>query len=236
MFNVKMWAQAFLITMIAVGGGLSSTDGSPVAEGSEFGDLSQTPRCLIGVDDQIRFFVWQHPELSFDSAVRPDGKVSFPLIDDVDAEGLTVAELDSAITRHLAEFILSPHVTVSILEFKSRRVAVLGEVQRPGIFPLTGRLTLLQAVALADYTKRSADLTSVVLVRVGPKNQARVSRINLKTHLESPERILEDIVLQDNDVIFVPKSFISKLDDFLEFFTRKIQPVVNFNVYNKLVQ
>ena len=96
----------------------------------------------IGAQDVLRIDVWKEPEISRSVPVRPDGKVSLPLLNDVQAAGLTSMELANIIADGLKKFINNPQVTVSVSEINSRRVYVTGEVTRPGAFPLLPNMTL----------------------------------------------------------------------------------------------
>jgi len=99
----------------------------------------------IGVTDILRINVWRNEELSVDVPVRPDGKISVPLLDDVQAEGLEPTELKEVLTRELSEYVSAPHVTVIILQMNSRFVSVLGGVNRETRVPLTRNLRVLEA-------------------------------------------------------------------------------------------
>ena len=99
----------------------------------------------IGVTDVLRISVWRNEELSVDVPVRPDGKISVPLLDDVHAEGLEPTELKEALTRKFAEYVVAPNITVVVLEMNSRFVSVLGQVGDPGRLPLSRNMRILEA-------------------------------------------------------------------------------------------
>lgn len=102
----------------------------------------------------LHISVWENPDLEQDVIVRPDGKISFPLIDEVQAEGLTISELDKVMTEKLKEYIRYPDVSISLKKMAGERIIVLGEVKSPGVYTLSGRKTVLEAVALAGgFTK-----------------------------------------------------------------------------------
>ncbi len=103
---------------------------------------------VIGVTDVLVVSVWKNPELSVEGAVRPDGKISVPLVDDVQAEGLTPQELKEVLTEALSEFIAAPDVTVVVREMNSQTVYLLGEgVARNGALPLRQEMRVLEAIA-----------------------------------------------------------------------------------------
>jgi len=144
--------------------------------------------------------------------VRPDGKVSFPLIGDVQAVGSTISQLDREITERLKEYVKSPEVSISIKKLGGKKVILLGEVGKAGVYSVTGAHTLLEAIGLAGGFSKDAVPSSVVLIRGGfvhPKPR----RLNLSRALAGD--LSQNIALQSEDIIFVPKKFIADLNYFL---------------------
>ena len=119
----------------------------------------------LGVSDILRIDVWRNPELSVEVPVRPDGKISAPLLDDIQAEGLTPTELKEILTRELAEYITSPNVTVIVIQMNSRFVSVLGGVNREGRVPLSRNLRVLEAIAYSGGFSAFADKDNIRIVR-----------------------------------------------------------------------
>ena len=115
----------------------------------------------IGPEDILDISVWKNPELSRIVPVRPDGKVSLPLVNDIQAAGLTPATLRKQVTERLSEFIPAPEVSVMVREVHSRKVAVVGAVKTPGRFELKSPMTVLEVIALAqgftDFAARDRD-------------------------------------------------------------------------------
>lgn len=113
-------------------------------------EILEAAEYTIGLGDILDVSVWQWPDLTMPSViVRPDGKISFPLVGDVQAEGLTLTALDAVLTGRLEEFIKAPEVSVSIAQFGGRKVIVLGEVGSQGVYAPTGKTSVLEVVALA---------------------------------------------------------------------------------------
>ncbi len=130
----------------------------------------------IGAQDLLEISVFQVAELNRTVRVSTSGDISLPLVGVIRAGGLTVQELEGQIAKILdAKFLQNPQVTVFVKEFTSQRVTLEGSVKKPGIYPLTGRTTLLQAIAMAEGLDPLADLKSVVIFRVieGKKMGAR---------------------------------------------------------------
>ncbi|MCP4629825.1 MAG: polysaccharide export protein, partial [bacterium] len=103
----------------------------------------------IGCGDRIRISVWGHDELSTDATVRPDGKISLPLLGDISVEEETADSLTISLNKHYGEYIHEPSVTVAIVEIRSLKIYVIGEVKRPGEFDLAAYDDVLQALAAA---------------------------------------------------------------------------------------
>lgn len=103
----------------------------------------------LGPGDVIRIFVWKNPELSQDVSVSPDGNISYPLIGEIQAAGITVGGLRKVIEREFRKHLKDPQVTVSLQDARSYKVFVTGEVMSPGMFQLTGPITVVQSIAMA---------------------------------------------------------------------------------------
>jgi len=171
--------------------------------------------------DEIEIKVFEIPELADRVRIRPDGKVSVLLLDDVQAAGLTPAELDQVLTTGYSTYYLNPRVTVIVRAFSSQRVYVGGEVNEPGMLQLSGELSLLGAVLEAGGFLPSAKRSSVILLRKG-ESGPEVRRLNLDDMLAKGA---PDIALQPFDVVFVPKTFISKANQFVQQYIRDLLPV-----------
>ena len=168
----------------------------------------------VSEDDILKISVWQNPDLDQEVIVRPDGMISFPLIGDVMAKGMTITELDQEITRRLSEFVRSPEVSISLKKIGGSKVIVLGEILRPGVYSVTGSKTILEAIGQAGGFSRDAVPSSIVLIR-GGFAQPQAQRLNLSKALSGREVLQQNIALQAEDIIFVPKKFIADLNYFL---------------------
>src|SRR5208282_680065 len=111
------------------------------------------PDYVIGADDSLRIAVWKEPDMNATLPVRPDGKISLPLLDDVQAAGLTPLQLKDAITVKLKKYIADPRVTVVVTAMNSQRIFVTGEVTRSGAMALLPHMTMLQALSTAGFTQ-----------------------------------------------------------------------------------
>jgi polysaccharide biosynthesis/export protein len=153
----------------------------------------------IGPGDVLRMAVWKEPDLNVEATVRTDGMVSFPLLGDVRAGGVTPDALASTLSKRLERYVEAPKVTVSVLQANSARFYVLGQVAKPGEFALGSRSTLLQALALAGGFKEFAKPESIVIVR----EDQSVVPVNYKRIAEGKD-VSQNVVLRRGDTIVVP--------------------------------
>lgn len=154
----------------------------------------------IGPQDVLRIDVWKEPEITRSVPVRPDGKISLPLLNDVQAAGLTAMELANHITVGLKKYITNPQVTVTVTEINSRRVYVTGEVNRPGAYPLLPNMTALQALTSAGGFTQFSNTKKIYVLRNENGKQTK-HPFNYKAVLDGKA---DDIPLQPGDTIVVP--------------------------------
>lgn len=157
----------------------------------------------IGAGDVLQLFVWREPELSREVTVRTDGKMTVPLLGDAEAAGRTPRQLASELSASYARFLSSPQVTVGIAQANSSRFYVIGQVPKPGEFPLSGRLTVLQGLALAGGLKEFAKGDGIVIVRRDPAGNESAISVNYK-RLEGGRDLAQNVALRPGDTIVVP--------------------------------
>jgi polysaccharide biosynthesis/export protein len=156
---------------------------------------------VIGADDTLRIAVWKEPDLSVQLPVRPDGKISMPLVDDVQAEGLTPMQLANSLKDKLKKYISDPRVTVVVTAMASQRIYVLGEVQHTGPMALLPNMTILQALSSAGFTQ-FANLKGIYLLRMQDGQQVK-ARFNYKDAIKGNDPA-KNYVLKPGDTIVVP--------------------------------
>ena len=157
---------------------------------------------LIGPTDVLNIYVWKEPELTQDVTVLPDGKITFPLIGEIQAEGRTVTELKQDITEKLKDYVTAPEVTVVVRQINSRRVYTIGKVGRQGPFPLVPNMTVLQALSTAGGFAEWADEKRVLIIRREGDKEVQI-RFNYKDYI-SGKNLDQNILLKPNDTIVVP--------------------------------
>jgi polysaccharide biosynthesis/export protein len=153
---------------------------------------------VIGVDDVLNVQVWDYKELDQTMPVRPDGKISFPLVGEVRAAGLTASQLTELLTERLSRSVKSPNVSVVVREIKSLRVFFVGQVARPGAYPIKPGTPLLQALTLAGGLAPGADLAAAYVVR---ENQ-RIA-LDLRRLIQDAD-LTQNIALRTDDTVVVP--------------------------------
>jgi polysaccharide export outer membrane protein len=156
---------------------------------------------VIGPGDVLQITVWKNETLSRVVPVRPDGKVSMPLLHDVQAAGLTAMQLRDKIASSLGEYLPNPEVSVSVNEVRSLRISVLGEVQRPGVLELRGSTTILEAIAMAGGFRDFASPSKITVIRTDDTGQTQRLRFNYNKAAHGDE---PNLVLRSGDVIIVP--------------------------------
>lgn len=157
---------------------------------------------VIGPDDVLNVVFWTAKEMSHEVLVRPDGKISLPLIDDVPAAGLTPLQLSEHISALAVKFVRDTGNTVIVTRINSRRVYVVGEVSNPGPFPLIGEMTVLQAIGQAGGFIEGAKKGDVVIVRVEKNGQERRFKFNYNDVLRG-RNLQQNIRLMPGDTILV---------------------------------
>lgn len=163
---------------------------------------AENPDYLIGAEDRLNITVWKEPELSLVVPVRPDGNISLPLIHDVHAVGQTPMQLSAHITARFKQFLAEPRVTVIVTEINSRRFYILGEVARPGAFPLLPNMTVLQALSTAGGFREFANPSKIYVLR-NENGSSRKHPFNYKDVIAG-KRVEQDILLKPSDTIVVP--------------------------------
>lgn len=159
---------------------------------------------ILDVGDVLEITVWGHPELMTTVQVRPDGYITFPLVGDQLAEGKTASQLAEEIQRQLSVYVVAPSVTVIVVQFRTIRVQVLGEVRNPGYFRLSAEDRLLDAIGLAGGPTPEANLAEVALTRLVSGN-TELLKLNVARYIA--EGIIEhNPLLRDGDVIYLPPS------------------------------
>ena len=201
----KILLLSFCISMslIIVPGQLSAAE-KKTAGAKQTGSAKAGPRDYkIGAGDILEITIWKEPDLSREAVlVRTDGKISFPLLNDVQAAGLTPLEMKKNMEVGLKDFISNPFVTITITSPESQKIYILGEVLNTGEYPLTKNLTVLQAFALAGGFTEWASKKEIILMRK-EGNKEKIYRINYKSIIKGND-LSQNLKLKADDTIIVP--------------------------------
>jgi polysaccharide export outer membrane protein len=160
------------------------------------------PDYTIGPDDVLTIAFWGEKDMSGDVIVRPDGKITLPLINDVAAAGLSPAELRERIATLAKKFFQDVQATVTVKTINSRRVFITGQVEKPGSYPLTTRTTVMQLIAMAGGVKEFAKTNKIVVMRNDAGREARF-QFNYKEVVEG-RNLAQNLEMKPGDTVVVP--------------------------------
>lgn len=195
---MKKFMPMFLVFCF-LGAGCALLQSRTKAPAETVSQAPQTEEYIIGPEDQLRISVWKDETLTTDAVVRSDGKISVPLINDVQASGRTAVQLKDDITRGLQEFIPGVEVTVIVTQMNSNKIYVQGEVAKPGPWPFNGDLTVIQALALAGGFTPYASRNSIIILRADGEKL----RFNYNQVIRG-KRMEQNVRLKRGDTIIVP--------------------------------
>jgi polysaccharide biosynthesis/export protein len=197
-------ASVALLTLMAADTLSAQQKAAPAAKAAA-GDAAVTTPPLdytIGVGDVLNIVFWREPELSGEVVVRPDGKVTVPLVKDVSAVGLTPAQLQTELEAASKRFIQAPNVTVSVRTINSRTAYIQGYVARPSAYPLNGPTTVLQFLAVAGGVLEFAKADEILIIR-RENGKATSFKFNYND-VRKGKKLEQNIELKPGDTIIVP--------------------------------
>lgn len=180
------------------------------------------PAVKLQPGDTIRIVFTYWPELNEEQTIRPDGKIALQLVGDVDAQNLTPEELRASLLTRYADKLKNPEITVVVTQYTSQRVYVGGEVRTPGLIPIQGRLTALEAIMQAGgFNKGTAQMRNVVLIRER-EGKRFAKTIDMREALEAPEST--PVYLEPYDIVYVPRTVIDHVDQWVDQYINQIIP------------
>ena len=216
--------SVFILAMILSGGVVGCSSHQSVVNydaQSTAREPAAAPQYLIQPGDNLDIKFFYNPELNESVSVRPDGKISLQLIDEVQTAGLSPSKLDDVLTRKYSEELRKPVITVIVRSFTGQRVYVGGEVNKQGLLDLTSGMTPLQAIFNAGGFKETAKLEGTLVIRKGMDNRPFPMLVDLKKALygEKPEIGFH---LQPYDIVYVPKTFIAEANKFVNQYIEQL--------------
>jgi polysaccharide biosynthesis/export protein len=190
-----------IIALLCAGSAVAQDKSAAPAEMQKTSPVATDPNYVIGAEDVLSISVWKEPDLTRSVPVRPDGKISLPLIDEVKAAGLTPKDLEKELTTRFAHFIASPQVSVIVADVRSQTFSIVGEVNRAGSFQLKQKTTMLEALASAGGFKDFAKTKKIYVLRTNPDGTRTRMPFNYDKALKGEVASFE---VQAHDTIVVP--------------------------------
>jgi polysaccharide biosynthesis/export protein len=180
----------------------TETPATPISSTAGPQAVPVDPSYVIGAQDVLDISVWKDTELTRTVPVRPDGKISLPLLNDLQAAGLTPEQLKNQITDGLKKYLDDPVVTVIVKEMNSQRIYITGEVTKPGAFPLLPNMTVLQALSSAGGFTQFANRSKIYVLRTAAGKQDKLP-FDYKNVIKGKDAS-ENVTLESGDTIVVP--------------------------------
>ena len=183
----------------------SPNAGAAASKGDTAAAVAPPVGYIIGPEDVLSIVFWREKEMSSDVVVRPDGRISLPLVNEVVAAGLTPEQLREKITTAAGQYIEEPNVTVVVKQINSRKVFIIGLVGRPGTYPLTDRMNIVQLLALAGGLSDFADKENIIVMRAErrPDGLPLTFKFSYAQMLKRLN-LLQNIELKPGDTVIVP--------------------------------
>jgi polysaccharide export outer membrane protein len=170
--------------------------------GDRDGSVAVPHHYVLGPDDVIAVEYWRDKDLSAEVVIRPDGKISLPLLNDVAAAGLTPQQLRDVLMVEARRFVEDPIVRVVVKEIKSRKVFITGEVEKPGVYPLNQPTTVVQLIAIAGGLREFADAKRIFIVR--SEGGRQTTRAFNYSEVLKGQNLSQNIELAPGDTVMVP--------------------------------
>jgi polysaccharide export outer membrane protein len=191
------------VACVAAGSVIQAQSQRPAATPPPTPPVANVPAdYVIGTEDVLGIVFWREPDISGDATVRPDGKITVPVLGEMVAAGLKPEELRQRLQTAASKYINDPNASVVVRTINSRKVFVTGRVTTPGTYDLKGPITVLQAIALAGGVTEYADAKNITVLRTR-EGQAQVLKFNYRD-VSKGKNLEQNIVLQPGDTIVVP--------------------------------
>lgn len=201
--SISVWWLSFFIASFLITTQISLPRSQAAGEGEAKADVrgegKKNDEYVLGPGDVIQVVVWRNEHLSKTVPIRPDGKISLPLVDDLQAAGTTPSQLKEMIAKGLRHYIDNPIVTVIVSEVNNYKVSVLGEVKKPGVYFLKGKTTVLEAISMAEGFTEFATTNNILLVK---KAKGQRYRFDYRAYV-SGENLDQNVYLDPGDTIIV---------------------------------
>ena len=228
--NRGLWAALFCLSALTLAGcndgALSTTQSLQPKEANPQGFASWTdavPEYRINAGDRLRVQFLLTPEMAEETVVAPDGSIGLRAAGQIQAQGMTLRQLQDAIVHASASMLNNPVVTVSIADPAGARIFVGGSVLHPGVYPIDSRRGALEAILLAGGFDRESRADEVGVIRRNPENKPMLRTVDVRNFL-SAGATAGDVPLYAGDIVYVPRNYISEVDLWIEQFITKFVP------------
>ncbi len=222
---------AVIICLVLLSGCATTNTTSKTAEETALSVSDEVPKevkvteFILGPGDKIEILVYRHDDLKRTVQIDTSGKITYPLVGDVQAAGVSIFQLRDRIRDGLSKYIINPQVSVAVTSVQSQKVIVLGEVKNPGLFALEGTMNALEAISRAGGFGLDAKQNSVLLIRGGLEKPELV-KLNLKDALYGND-LMQNVYLQNKDILYIPAIFIADVSRFFDHLSKIISPIVD---------
>lgn len=222
--RLAVGAFAVAATVLLAACGPAVKQPTSIAEAKTIAAETTAHGYRLGPGDSIDVRFFYAPDLNTSVVVRPDGRISLPLVDELPVAGRTVADVTAELRERYAGELRRPEVSLIVKSFTSHRYFVGGEVEAPTSFEAAGAVTVLQSLAEAGGLKPTARTDEVAVIRRLPERDAVVIPVNLELALDGSDTS-QDIVLQPQDVVYVPRSDVAEVNRIVDQYIRQNIPI-----------
>jgi polysaccharide biosynthesis/export protein len=220
---VTFLAAMFLMTMVVGCGPAIVANLTPSAQLNEQARVTPAPEYLLQAGDDIEIQFVYNPELNQKLPVRPDGRISLPLVKELLVVGMSPRELSDLLTDKYRPELKKPEITVIVRTFTAQKIFIDGEVNRAGIQPIMGPLSVMQAISMAGGLKETARANEVLIIRQSPKGPFITTVVDVTRAIDGTDKS-QDIALMAYDMVYVPKSPIANVDLWVDLYVRRLLP------------
>ncbi len=204
---------------------ITGVKGGEIMGSEPFSARAIEQQYYIEMGDIIELDVWRVPDLTRTVTVRPDGRISLPLVGDMEVVGMSLVELREHLTKKYSEYILNPQISISVRQFGGRKFIILGEVGGPGVYRYQQDISLIEGIALAGGFTEKAKKGKVMIIRGDVKKHPQVKMISANVeNLLKKGMLTENLTIMPNDIIYVGKDLLTDYNDIIQ---NLIQPTMN---------
>jgi polysaccharide biosynthesis/export protein len=214
---------AFLMTIVVGCGPVVVANKTPAFQLNDQARVTPVSEYLLQAGDELEIQFTYNPELNQKVPVRPDGRIALPLIKEISVAGMSPRELSDLLVEKYRPELKKPEVTVIVRTFTAQKIFVDGEVNRAGLQPIMGPLTVMQAIAMAGGLKDTARTNEILVIRQNPKGPFLTAVVDITLAIDGTDKS-QDIALMPYDMVYVPRSSIANVDIWVDQYMRKVLP------------